>query len=166
VTKKSNNLVWTPGTWTNREHDLQDGRHFKTFKLSGSNDPVLEMLHPDTPIDPEGNVGWWMVDNFDPREWYLVRVYTHRESSHPNMWHRIRTTREYLVELNPLFHLGWHHYRPSTGYRDNVLTGVMVSKFRPREGTELQGHISDSSATQKYPFTFRYRKELVSITRI
>jgi hypothetical protein len=155
-------LVWVPGTWTNREYD-QPSRYGTPFKLSGPNDPVLAMLHPKTPIDPEGNVAWWMADNWNPRVWYLVQVYAHRDSFHPSMG-RVRTTRHYEVELNPLFHLGWSHW----GYNewDSVLAGVIATKFRPREGTELRGHIRDDSRNQKYPFTFRYRKELIRTTRI
>lgn len=168
MANKYSKVNWTPGTWTNREHDRQDGRHGHTVKLSGPNDPVLRMIHPHTPIDPEGHVGWWMTENWDPSIWYLVRVFTHRDTRHPSMGYLTRVTREYLVELNPFYDLGWNWYNSPATYRQDVLTGVLCSKFRLREGTKISGHISDTCVQGKpsYLFKFRYRKELVRTTRV
>jgi hypothetical protein len=167
MAKKYDAVKWVPGTWTNRKHDRQDGRHGHTVRLSGPNDPVLRMIHPHTPIDPEGHVGWWMVENWDPSVWYLVRVFTHRDTRHPSMGYRIRTTKEYVVEVNPFHHLGWNWYNGPQNYRDSILIAVLC-RFRVREGTEISGYISDTCVQGKpsYLFKFRYRKELVRTTRI
>lgn len=169
MANKYDAVKWVPGEWTNRAHDKQDGRHGHTVKLSGPNDPLLRMIHPDTPIDPEGYVGWWMVDNWDPTVWYIYRIFTHRKFViNKSMGYHGRVTKEWLVEIQPFHHIGWNWYWSPEGYQQDLLTAVMCSKFRVREGTEITGYLHDTAliTQKKYNFQFRYRKELVRTTRI
>jgi hypothetical protein len=59
---------------------------------------LLTKLNPNTPIDPEGYVGFWEVAN-RPNEWQCWRVTIYQ--------YEPGKSSTYRIVLNPLLHLKW-----------------------------------------------------------
>ncbi len=71
-------MEWTRGEWANRGYVDSRPRPFDAPDIRAT-EQLLRNINPQTPIDPEGAVGYWEVPNFTYRPiWAHVTVVTPR----------------------------------------------------------------------------------------
>ena len=94
--KQAKGIQWVRGSWANRGY--MTSRSTPDLPMAQATADLLTKLNPNTPIDPEGYVGFWEVPN-RPNEWQVwqVTVYHGEPGKSSN----------YKVVLNPLLHLKW-----------------------------------------------------------
>lgn len=94
--KQVKGIQWSRGSWAN--YGYMTNRSTPDLPMVWADADLLTKLNPNTPIDPEGCVGFWEVPN-RPNEWQIwhVTVY-HGEPGKSS---------SYKVVLNPLLHLKW-----------------------------------------------------------
>lgn len=94
--KTKKGIQWTRGSWANRGY--MSSLSTPDQPMVWADEDLLTKLNPNTPIDPEGCVGYWEVLNWR-NEWqcWQVTVYHGEPGKSSN----------YKVVLNPLLHLKW-----------------------------------------------------------
>ena len=91
--KTTKGIQWTRGEWAN--FGFLSNRSTPNQPMVWADAALLTKVNPNTPIDPEGCVGYWEVKNW-PNEWQCWRVVVYQPQG---------DSTRYSVVLNPLLHL-------------------------------------------------------------
>jgi hypothetical protein len=102
---------------------IRDGYRPFDYPDVQADELILKNVNPDTPIDPEGWVGYWMVPNY-PVNWIVASVGFEAPDGTGRRTH-------WLLEFSPLRHLKW------TGGTHFNQAKVISTFFRPRNGWTL-----------------------------
>lgn len=147
-------IQWKPGEWTNNIDFRSQNSWSNTpaMRVYSAKDRLLSLLHPDTPIDPEGYVAHWAAPNWKAGAFeYYVNVF------YPADRYGVERGVEWLVEVQPLWHLPY----PKKG---ESVDDAVRKLFRIRSSTRLTLHARSryyyDERTPRW-YTGHFRKEIV-----
>lgn len=147
-------IQWKPGEWTNNRNFRSQNSWSNTpaMRVTSAKDPLLSLLHPDTPIDPEGYVAHWAAPNWPAGALeYCVNVF------YPADRYGVERGVEWVVEVQPLWHLPYPKNKES-------VNDAVRKLFRTRSTTSLtlyaRSYYDYDGRTPRW-YTGHFRKEIV-----